>query len=214
MPIIIRVGLTGGIACGKSVAAAVFKDLGCYIYNSDQAAHRLMQPRSPAWKKIVARFGEEILNPDKTINRSRLSDIVFENEAERIYLNKTLHPLVMQQKKKKWEELEQEGRYKIFISEAALTIESGTAGFYHKIVVVHCPFDIQLRRLMARDGISRREALRKIRTQMPVEEKKKYADYVIDSSGPVASTIEQTEKVYRYLLRDYELLQFHHPGED
>jgi dephospho-CoA kinase len=207
MPDILRVALTGGIASGKSVAAEIFENLGCYIYRSDEAAHKLMQPHSAAWEKIVAHFGEKILNPDQTIHRGRLGDIIFKNDSERIYLNRIVHPLIMQQKKKKFAELKKEGRFKIFISEAALTIESGYAGFYHKIVVVYCPDRIQLRRLMQRDHISTREARQKINSQMPLEEKKQCADYVIDSSGPLAATVEQTEKVFRYLHRDHELLQ-------
>lgn len=207
MPDILRVALTGGIASGKSAAADILENLGCYIHRSDEAARQLMKPYSPAWKKIVEHFGEKILNPDQTIHRGRLGDIIFQDRSEREFLNRTVHPLVLQQKKTKIAELKQEGRFKIFISEAALTIESGYAGFYHKIVVVYCPARIQLRRLIQRDNISEDEASQKISSQMPLEEKKKFADYVIDSSGTLASTVEQTEKVFRYLQRDYELLQ-------
>jgi dephospho-CoA kinase len=205
MPSLLRVALTGGIACGKSIAAKVFDNLGCYIHRSDETAHRLMQPGSPAWKKIITHFGKQILNPDQTIDRTRLGEIVFNKESERFFLNRVLHPLVMKQKKIKLAELRKEGRYKIFISEAALTIEAGYTEFYHKIVVAYCPYEIQLRRLMERDDISAREAKTKICSQMPVEEKKQYADYVIDTSGSITATIEETEKIYRYLLKDYEL---------
>ncbi len=207
MPEILRVALTGGIACGKSFAAEIFENLGCYIHSSDEAAHKLMQPYSPAWIKITDHFGEKILNPDQTINRSRLGNIIFKDDSERVFLNRILHPLVMKKKKKKVAELKKEGRVKIFISEAALTIESGYTDFYHKIVVVYCPLPIQLQRVMERDQISFREAHRIIDSQMPVEEKKQFADYIIDSSGTLSSTVEQTEKVFRYLHRDYELLQ-------
>ncbi len=206
MPDILRVALTGGIACGKSIAAGILENLGCYIHHSDQAAHRLMQPLSPAWKKIVNHFGKRILNADQTINRKYLGEILFKDDKERVYVNRIIHPLVLQEKKKKVAQLEKKSHYKIFFSEAALTIESGFSGFFHKIVVVYCPPSIQLERLMKRDSISSGEARKKIAAQMPVEEKKQFADYIIDTSGNMASTIEQTEKVFRYLMMDYQQL--------
>jgi len=207
MQSILTVALTGGIACGKSIAAAVFKELGCYVHYSDKTAHQLMKPHTPAWKKIVHRYGRSILNPDQTINRSKLGKIVFENDQDRKFINRIIHPLVLEEKRKIVADLKKGGRYKIFISEAALTIESGFTGFYDKVVVVYCPSEVQLRRLMSRDGVSLSQAHRRIKSQMPAEDKKKYADYIIDSTGPVSSTVEQTEKVYRYLIQDYQLLQ-------
>lgn len=206
MPDILRVALTGGIACGKSISAEILENLGCYIHHSDQAAHKLMQPRSPAWEKIVNHFGKKILNTDQTINRKYLGEILFRDDKERTYVNRIIHPLVLQEKKKKVAQLEKKSRYKIFVSEAALTIESGFSGYFHKIVAAYCPPSIQLERLMKRDGISSNEAKKKIAAQMPVDEKKQYADYVIDTSGSIESTIEQTEKVFRYLMMDYQQL--------
>jgi dephospho-CoA kinase len=197
------VALTGGIATGKSIVAKTLQNLGCYVHQADQIAHQLMEPEKPAWKKIVSHFGEEILNPDKTVDREKLGTIVFNDEKERNFLNQLLHPLVLEEKKKIINKLRKDGHYKIFVSEAALTIESGFAEFFDKIIVVYCREEIQIKRLMERDNISREVALRKIGSQIPSEEKLKQADYTIDSSDTIPSTVEQTEKVFSNLMFDY-----------
>ncbi len=199
------VALTGGIASGKSVAAQVLEELGCAIHHADQIAHELMEPEKPAWKKIVAHFDQEILNKDNTINRTQLGTIVFSDEKKRRFLNRIIHPLVLEKKRETIDILEKEGRYKIFISEAALTIEAGFADFFDKIIMVYCREDIQIKRLMERDQISHPEAMKKIKSQMNPREKMNYADYTIDTSGSLGSTVEQTERVYRNLLFDYEM---------
>jgi dephospho-CoA kinase len=196
--------LTGGIATGKSIVAKSLEDLGCYVHYADQIAHKFMEPERPAWKKIVSCFGKDILNPDKTINRKKLGPLVFADEKKRNFLNQLIHPLVLEEKRKIIAKLEKDGRHKIFISEAALTIESGFAEVFDKIVVVFCREEIQIKRLMERDKIRREDALKKIGSQMSSEEKLKYADYVIDSSGSVQSTVEQTEKVFLSLMSDYK----------
>jgi len=202
---VLIVALTGGIATGKSVVAKILEELGCYIHAADRVAHELLEPEKPAWKKILAHFGAGILNPDKSINRSKLAAIVFQNEKERLYLNQVIHPLVLQRKKEVIARLEKEGLYQIYISEAALTLEAGFALFFDKIIVVSCQPEIQIQRVMERDHINHEQALRKIKAQMPREEKLKYADYIIDTSGSLNDTVEQTEKVFRFLLEEYEL---------
>lgn len=199
------VALTGGIATGKSIVADILENLGCYIHRADQIAHQLMEPEKPAWKKIVVHFGEKILNENRTINRKKLGSIVFSDEKERKFLNETLHPLVMEQKKEEIDRLQKEKQYTIFVSEAALTLEAGFASYFDRIVVVYCQKEVQMKRIMGRDKVSRKEALRKIEAQMPSEEKLKYADYIIDTSGPLRKTVEQTERVFRGLMLDYEL---------
>lgn len=197
------VALTGGIATGKSVVAKALKKKGCYIHSADSVAHRLMRPGQPAWQKIIDHFGAKILNPDQTINRAKLGEIVFSSPKERQFLNELIHPLVWQKKKEAIGRLEKKGRFKIFVSEAALTVEAGFAPFFDKVVVVTCRPAIQLERLMKRDGINRCQALKKIRSQMPLKEKMKRADYLIDTSGSMAETIAQSEKLFVSLMADY-----------
>ncbi len=199
------VSLTGGIASGKSVVAEVFKNLGCYIHSADKVAHQLMEPEMPAWKSIVNHFGPEILNPDETINRQKLGLIIFSNPKERAFINQLIHPLVMDEKRKIVEKLRKEGKFKIFVSEAALTIEAGFMEFFDRIVLTYCKKKIQISRLIQRDNISRKEAIKKIQAQLSPVIKKKYAHYIIDTSGQLQSTIEQAERVFRSLMRDYEL---------
>jgi len=199
------VALTGGIATGKSVVAKTLEELGCYVHYADKIAHQLMEPKKQVWKKIVAHFGKEILNPDKTINRTKLGTIIFAKEKERNFLNKLIHPLVLEKKKKTIKKLNKEGHYKIFISDAALIIESGFAKFFDKIIVVICNEKTQIKRLRERDSISQKQALKKIRAQMPSKKKLKYSDYIIDTLGSLRHTVEQTERVFRSLMLDYEM---------
>jgi dephospho-CoA kinase len=198
------VALTGGIAVGKSVVADVLARHGCYLHSADQTARRLMEPGRPAWEKVVARFGRKILRPDQTIDRPGLARIIFNDEQARLFLNRLIHPLVLEEKRAAMERLTKEGRVKIFVSEAALTIEAGFAGFFDKIIVVYCQPEIQIQRLMERDHIERVEALKKIQAQMPAEEKRKFADYIVDTSGTVEETARQSEQVYEKLLKDYQ----------
>ncbi|OGD22136.1 MAG: dephospho-CoA kinase [Candidatus Aminicenantes bacterium RBG_13_59_9] len=166
-----------------------------------------MLPGRPAWRRIVARFGRSILDPDQTINRKRLGRIVFSSPAERLFLNRVLHPLVLEKKKQEVRELERLGRHKIFVSEAALTIEAGLVPFFDKVVLAYCPESMQVKRLMKRDGIGREEAWRKIRSQMRPAEKIAHADYLIDTSGTVRETEAQVEKLRRSLLADFRRKQ-------
>jgi dephospho-CoA kinase len=196
------VALTGGIGSGKSIIADALREQGCYVHSADKAAHELLEPGRPAWEKAVAHFGENILNPDRTVNRAKLGKIIFENPKERVFLNSLMHPLVMEKKREVIARLEKDGKVEIFVSEAALTIEAGFAKFFDKIVVAYCPEEVQITRLMERDGIPKGEALKKIRSQMPAEEKKKYADYVIDTSGSLERTLAQTQAVLARLHED------------
>ena len=199
------VALTGGIASGKSVVSSILEELGCYIHHADRVAHEIMESEKPAWKKIVAHFGEKILNEDKTINRSRLGKIVFSDKKEQNVLNELIHPLVKKNKKETIEKLEKEGTNTIFVSEAALTIEAGFIDFFDKVVVVYCKKEVQVERLIERDQISRKDAVKKLMSQMPSEEKLKYADYIIETSGSLQSTVEQIERIYRNLVIDHEM---------
>jgi dephospho-CoA kinase len=204
---ILTVALTGGIASGKSFVARILARHGCFVQEADRLAHDLMKPGRPAWDRIVHRFGTEILDSDRTINRRRLGAIVFSSDRDRQFLNRLVHPLVLAEKKATVRRLEEKGGHKIFVSEAALTIEAGYAPFFDKIIVVQCPEKVQVERLVKRDGITAREARRRIRSQMPAEEKARRADYLIDTSGSKGQTTAQTERVYQSLLEDFRRKQ-------
>ncbi len=203
MPVL-TVGLTGGIATGKSVVAGVLKRRGCFVESADLTARGLMSPGRKAWRQVAGHFGPAILNPDRTINRAKLAAIIFSNEPERRYLDSVVHPLVMAEKRKTVFQLGQSGRYKIYVSEAALILEAGFAGFFDRIVVTDCPRRLQVSRLMERSGLSRSDALRRIRAQLPRSARLRQADYVIDTSGSLDRTVEQAEAVAAGLKQDYE----------
>jgi len=197
--------LTGGIASGKSVVASLLEEKGCFVHSADKAAHELMSPGRPAWKKIVTRFGRDILREDRTVDRARLGPVAFSDPSARRFLDTLIHPLVLAERDRILRRLEREGRVRIFVSEAALTVEAGFARHFDRVVVVHCSKSEQVRRLRERDGIGRAAALRKIGAQMPRKEKLRHADYAIDTSGSLAETVEQTEQVCARLHQDAEL---------
>ena len=206
----LTVALTGGIATGKSIVARVWLELGCYVQQADQVAHGLMQAGTAVWEKIVARFGTEILGPDgHSIDRGSLGRRIYAQPEDREFLDRLIHPHVLEERNTLISRLREEGEYRIFVSEAALTIEAGYADLFQKLVVTYCPIEVQVGRLRERDQIGQDEALRKIRSQMPAEDKLGHADYVIRTEGDIAATIEQAERVYRYLLQDQLLL---YPG--
>ncbi len=201
----LRVALTGGIACGKSVISQILQEKGCFVESADEVARDLMSPGSPAWKRIIRRFGAGIRKEDGSLDRERLAAILFSDPEARSFLNSLIHPLVMKARKRTMSRLENEGRIRIYVSEAALTIEAGFASHYDRIVVAHCMESVQLRRLVERDGLDPAEARKRISAQLPQAEKIRHADYVIDTSGSLAETVEQTEALYARLMMDYEL---------
>jgi dephospho-CoA kinase len=202
---VLLVALTGGIACGKSVIGRLLLEKGCFVHSADTAAREVMSPGTDVWRTVADHFGPGILREDGTIDRAKLGAIIFSDDKERAFLNGLVHPRIFERIRETVARLEKEGRHTIFVSEAALVVEAGFARFYDKIVVAHCDRDIQVRRLMERDGIGRAEALKKIGSQLGQEEKLKHADYTIETSGTLAETIEQTERVYAMLVRDEEL---------
>jgi dephospho-CoA kinase len=198
----LTVALTGGIAAGKSVVARVFEARGGVLFRADEVARGLMAPGGPAVRPLVDRFGQDLVGPDGGVDRKKLASIVFGDPAGRTEVNRIVHPLVEKARRAEVVRLEAEGRTDIFVSEAALTIEAGLEKEFDKVVVVWCPAEVQAARLMARDGLGREEALRRIAAQMPAEEKLRYAGYVVDASGSLERTLAQAEAVWAKLLED------------
>lgn len=194
--------LTGGIATGKSVVARILGQKGCYIQNADLIAHELMSPGGEIWKDLVEHFGQAILKESQEIDRQKLGGIIFRDQAERDYLNRLTHPRILEKVRQTIRELEQRGGYDIYITEAALVIEAGFHKFYDRLILTHCRLEVQVERLCRRDGISPEQALQKIKAQGPAEDKIPLAHYLIDTSGSLEETIEQTEQVYLNLHQD------------
>ena len=198
----LRVGLTGSIGVGKSFVAGVLAELGCHVLDADLTAREVVEPNSVALKRLVAEYGPEVLQPDGALDRARLGALVFGDAQRRSTLNSILHPYIIARQDellREWEAADPDG---IAIVDAALMIESGGYKRFDKLIVVHCRPEIQFQRLMLRNALSREEAEKRISAQMSQEEKKKFADYLIDTSEGFDDTRRQTEKVYAALTAD------------
>jgi len=195
----LKVGLTGSIAVGKSFVLGVLKELGCHVLDADEVAREVVKPGTAGLRAVVEAFGDEILRADGTLDRSKLGSIVFTDENKRRQINSILHPFIITAQDEELRQLEREDPQGIAVVDAALMIESGAYKRFDKLIVVHCDPEIQLQRLMKRDKLSREDAKRRINSQMPQEEKKRYADFLIDTSGPFESTRQQVELAFHEL---------------
>jgi len=196
------VGLTGGIATGKSTVSAMFSHLGAKIVDADLLAREVVMPGQAALAEIVREFGPEVLAPDGSLDRKRIGAIVFGDAQKRKRLEEITHPAIRIRQQRILSVYEEEAFEGIVIWDAALLIESSGAKGMDRIVVVITDPDTELTRLMARDGFSEEEARRRIASQMPLAEKVKVADYVIDNSGPRSETERLVKEVYGALTRD------------
>jgi dephospho-CoA kinase len=192
-------GLTGGIACGKSTVASYFRDLGAQVIDADRAGHELIAPGRPAYQEIIERFGKEILDFEGHIDRKKLGPLVFADPQQRRDLNAILHPRIIAHMYGLSAEMSKQNPHALVIIDAPLVFEAGMEASLRKVVVVWCRPDQQLERLMAKTGISRGEAERRIQAQMPVEEKLRRADYQIDCSGSLEQARVQATAIYREL---------------
>jgi len=198
---ILRAGLTGGIASGKSTVARMFASLGCVTIDADQIVTQLYQPGRAGHQALVRTYGESILAPDGTIDRRKLADVALATDADAKKLNALIHPLVIEEQARLIAAEEAVVGDRIVIVEATLLIESGGRSRFDRIIVVDTDPETQIARAVAR-GMTREEAERRIARQMPREERLRYADYVIDSSGAMSDTEGATVRVYEALRKD------------
>ena len=201
----IKVGLTGGIASGKSLVGRMFTELGAHTIGADEIAHELMAPGEPAYNEIVLKFGDTILNPDKTVNRAKLAEFAFDKKRPRIYeLNRILHPGVIERYEKWMDDIERQEPNAIVMLEAALLLEAGLRRRFDKIIVITLKQQQRVERWAQRFNLdlepARLEVTRRMMAQAPDEAKLQAADFVIDSSGTVEETKAQVRKVYDALL--------------
>lgn len=195
----LKVGLTGSIAVGKSHVCDVFRELGCRVLDADQTARDVVRNGTPGLSKIVEAFGQSVIAADGELDRPKMAAIVFADEEKRLLLNSIVHPLVFEAQNQWLADREAEDPDGIAIVDAALMIESGGYKRFDKLIVVWCEPDIQLQRLKRRDRLSEDEAEKRVRSQMPQDEKKKFADFLIDTSGSFESTRVQCIQVHRSL---------------
>ena len=197
----LKVGLTGSIAVGKSFVLGILSELGCRVLDADATAREMVAAGTPGLKAVVEAFGTDVLTPAGELDRARLGSLVFADEKKRLRLNSILHPFIIAAQDEQIREWESEDPNGIAVIDAALMIESGGYRRFDKLIVVHCRPEVQLQRLMMRDGIRLEDAEKRIAAQMPQEEKKKFADFLIDTSDGFEDARQQTEAVFRQLSK-------------
>jgi dephospho-CoA kinase len=197
----LKVGLTGGLACGKTFVAHELRRLGCHVIHADDLGHEVLASTGEAYAQVVELFGAEILDDSGEIDRACVATIVFHDPAKLAALNAIVHPAVRRRKDEIFAAIAAVEPDAIAVMEAAILIETGIYRDYDKLIVVYCRPELQILRALHRDPLATDEAVRaRLARQMPIEEKRGYADFLIDSSGPKEDTLRQTSEVY-YALR-------------
>ena len=194
-------GLTGGVASGKSTVARMFEKLGSVVIDADLLGHELLRPPLPAYQEVVQRFGNQILDATGVIDRGGLGKIVFKDRTKLDELNAILHPRIIDRVQQLAEEYEAAHPRQVILVDAALIFEAGIGGDLRKVIVAWCNPAQQIDRLITKTGLSREEAEGRIAAQMPVEEKRRRADFLIDCSGRLENTRNEVQTVFSQLKR-------------
>jgi dephospho-CoA kinase len=197
----VLLGVTGGIASGKSTVARMLEEMGAPLIDFDVLSRIVVEPGKPAWKEIVTYFGEQILREDQTLNRKVLSEIVFRDRRKRRKLESFTHPRIHEEFVRRIKRMTKEDPAAVIQVVVPLLIEANLRSLFDKLLLVYIPEEMQIRRLMEREPISRETAIRVLRSQLPIEEKRKYADYIVDNSGPLEKTRRQVEEVWIQLKK-------------
>jgi dephospho-CoA kinase len=195
----LKVGLTGGIATGKSYVLGLLRESGCEVIDADALAHEVIEPGQPAYQEIIDHFGREVIGADGRVDRPKLGTIVFADKGQREKLNSIVHPRVYEAQARWFAEVEQCNPEAIAVVDAALMIETGSYRRFDRVIVVYCDPDLQLERLMTRNNLTREQATARISAQMPSEEKLKYSDFAINTSTGFEDTRIQVEALFAQL---------------
>ena len=195
----LNVGLTGGIACGKSTVARMLVENGAILIDFDELAHAVQEPDGAVWCEIVRHFGEEVLHGERKIDRRRLGEMVFADREKRELLNRIVHPAIFAEWQRRLEEIRKASPNAIVISDIPLLIETGMKEMVDLVVLAYITPEEQIRRAMARDGFSREEAEQRLAAQMPIEEKLRWADIVIHNEGLPEETRRAVSEVWMEL---------------
>lgn len=198
------IGLTGGIATGKTTVAQMFEQLGARVVSADAVVHELLQPGTEVWRQVVHSFGMGILTADGHIDRKRLADIVFEDPSQRQNLERITHPPVLERLAREADSFRRSG-HGVLVLEIPLLVETGSLGLVDKVVVVTAEQEAQLERLESRYGISREAGMRRISSQLPLSQKVKIADWVVSTDSDMESTRKQVESIWRCLVQSLAL---------
>jgi len=195
----LRIGLTGGLASGKSLVGAALASLGCYLIQADELGHKVLLPGGEAYDAVVNEFGEAILDDEGMIDRRRLGALVFDRPERLEKLNSLVHPPVIRREQAIEEDIARCDPHAIAVVEAAILVETGSYKRFDKLIVAACTPQQQAERAMRRDGLSKEEVTARLSRQLPLEEKMKLADYVIDTSGSKEHALAQVRDVYHSL---------------
>ncbi len=193
------IGLTGGIATGKSTVSAILKKAGAVIIDADRIAREVVKKGLPAYREIVENFGEIVLLSNGEINRSVLGDLIFNDPRKKQLLNRIVHPHVRRETNRRLKDMENSSPDTIAVLDIPLLFEAEMHKDLSEVIVVYAPEHIQIKRLMKRDNISEADAVARVRSQMPIEEKKNRATIVIDNSGTMEDTRKQTLEIFKTL---------------
>jgi len=197
----VLVGLTGCIGAGKSLAASFFLEQGAYIIDADKICRQLVKPGKPAWKEIFDTFGSEYFNPDDSLKRKKLADLIFENNNKRIALEEILHPRVIVEEKVRYQSYQKINPNAVVIIDAALLIESGNHKTTDRVIVIRSNEELQIQRVIKRSAESRESIKKRLEQQMPLEEKLKYADYILYNESDQKYLKKQVLFLYLELLK-------------
>lgn len=195
----LRVALTGGLASGKSFVGRTLEHLGCFLVQADLLGHQVLEPDGEAYQSVIQEFGPEILDNEKRIDRRALARVVFSNPDRLAVLNALVHPPVRERTERLLAEFAAREPQGIAVVEAAIHVETGGYRNFDRLILAWCSREQQVERAMHRDHATREEVEARLSRQMPLEEKRKHAHYVIDTSGSKEDTVRQTEEVYRQL---------------
>jgi dephospho-CoA kinase len=195
----LRVALTGGLASGKSFVGRTLEQLGCFLVQADVLGHQVLEPDGEAYAAVVREFGPEILDNEGRIDRRALAKLVFTNPERLAVLNSLVHPPVRARTERLLEEFAAREPHGIAVVEAAIHVETGGYRNFDRLILAYCSREQQIQRAMHRDQVTREEVEARLSRQMSLEEKRKYAHYVIDTSGNKEDTVRRTEEVYREL---------------
>nr|PZN07956.1 MAG: dephospho-CoA kinase [Caldicoprobacter oshimai] len=193
------IGLTGGIACGKSTVSKMLADLGAAVIDADMVAREIMKKGTPVWQRIKETFGDQYLLPDGEIDRKKLGELVFANPEALKKLNSITHPAIQHQVLSEIDRLKSRGGYKAVVVDAALLIEAGWCDMVDEVWLVVADRETQIERLMKRNGLTRQQALNRINSQMDQDIKRRYADRIIDNSHEMEHTRKQVEQLWAEL---------------
>ena len=195
----LHVGLTGGLATGKSFVGEALAKLGCHVICADDLGHQVLLPGGEAYDAVVREFGDSILDDERIIDRRRLGALVFGNPERLQKLSSLVHPAVRQREREMEEAIERKDPHGIVVVEAAILVETGSNKRFDKLIVTVCTMEQQVERAMRRDALTREEAMARLSRQLPSEEKIKVADYVVDTSGSKESTLERVREIHESL---------------